>query len=104
VTGNSNSIIALQTHEVAGAIVFWLDDTVDALTPDADEQTLASHEVRGALYSTFEFCLSPCTVIDDSIPVIESWLEQPSSATLNQFYMLEIFLKIVQQHSTAPAY
>ena len=34
--------IALQTCEVAGAIVFWLDDSVSALGVDVDERTLAS--------------------------------------------------------------
>ena len=36
--------IALQTYEVAGAIVFWLDDSVGASATDIDERTLASHE------------------------------------------------------------
>ena len=33
--------IAQQTYEVAGAIVFWLDDSVAALAADVDERTLA---------------------------------------------------------------
>jgi phosphate uptake regulator len=35
--------IALQTYEVAGAILFWLDDSVGTLVADVDERTLASH-------------------------------------------------------------
>ena len=34
--------IALQTYEVAGAIVFWLDNSAGAFTADIDELTLAS--------------------------------------------------------------
>ena len=41
--------IALQTYEVAGAIVFWLDDSVGALAADVDERTLASHETTSAV-------------------------------------------------------
>jgi phosphate uptake regulator len=34
--------IALQTYEVAGAIVFWLDDSVDALPADVDKDETTS--------------------------------------------------------------
>ena len=37
--------IALQTYEVAEAIVFWLEDSVGALAPDDDESTLASYDI-----------------------------------------------------------
>ena len=40
--------IALQTYEVAGAIVFWLDDSVGALAADVDERTLAVYETTSA--------------------------------------------------------
>jgi phosphate uptake regulator len=38
--------IALQTYEVAGAILFWLDDSVGGFAREADERTLASHEIH----------------------------------------------------------
>jgi phosphate uptake regulator len=41
--------IALQTYEVAGAILFWLDDSVGALPADVDERTLASHETTSTV-------------------------------------------------------
>ena len=41
--------IALQTCEVADAIVFWLDDSVGALAADVDVRTLASHETTWAV-------------------------------------------------------
>jgi phosphate uptake regulator len=41
--------IALQTYELADAIVFWLDDSVGALAADVDERTLASQETTSAV-------------------------------------------------------
>jgi phosphate uptake regulator len=41
--------IALQTYEVAGAIVFWLDDCVTVLARQADERTLAQYETTSVV-------------------------------------------------------
>jgi len=38
--------IALQTHEVAEAIVFWLEDSVGDLAADDDERTLAFYDIH----------------------------------------------------------
>jgi phosphate uptake regulator len=43
--------IALQAYEIAGAIVFCLDDSVDALAADVDERTFASDEATPVIAS-----------------------------------------------------